>query len=272
MKIKIILALILFFLLIPNNKVDANTPDNIFLPLVVKDDIRVNVHLPEDYHVTTNHYPVLYMHDGEQIHGKFSADFIVVYIDNINMYERWNYLSPWEQHNMPNYWPNTEQVMGGDGDDYLDYIIQTKAWVDNRFRTLPDRANTAIGGFSMGGSFSIYAGLKRPDIFSKVISFSPAVWFGSRNTNNWLDENHLIDFVETNGNPHNVRFWWYVGGNEYHYPGYPLKGENYPTIYREGKFKLYDLLGGKSVYNPTGKHQVSAWLNYFDMAFNWLGW
>ena len=32
----------------------------------------------------------------------------------------------------------------------------------------------------MGGLFSLYAGLHRPDVFGKVAAFSPSVWWGRR--------------------------------------------------------------------------------------------
>ena len=270
------LTIILFIILvIPSVVVSAqeNKEYTYYFPLMAKDDPRILVYLPENYYNTTKNYPVLYMNDGELIYGKFKADFIVVCIQNTDKkIARWNYLSPWVQYDMPNWWPNSPQELGGDGEDYLTYILKTKEWIDRDFRTFSNRENTAIGGFSMGGFFSVYAGLKEPDIFSRVISFSPAVWFGARNNIYWLTQNNLIDFVEVTGNPENIKFFWYVGGNEYHAAGYPIEGGNYPTIYKQGTNKLYSLLGGKYIYNPLGKHNPTVWLTYFDTAFAWLGW
>jgi enterochelin esterase-like enzyme len=41
-------------------------------------------------------------------------------------------------------------------------------WIDEHYRTIPDRENRAIGGLSRGGAWAIHIGLTRPDLFSRV--------------------------------------------------------------------------------------------------------
>jgi len=75
---------------------------------------------------------------------------------------------------------------GGDGwytdsatistDKYEDYIIKELIpGIDAKFRTLADRDHRIIAGLSMGGYGAIKFGLKYPDLFSLVGSFSGAL-------------------------------------------------------------------------------------------------
>ena len=65
-------------------------------------------------------------------------------------------------------------------DRYSDFIINTvKKYVDTNYNTLTDRANTGIGGSSMGGLISFYMGLKHPEIFGYEVCFAPAFLFVS---------------------------------------------------------------------------------------------
>ena len=55
---------------------------------------------------------------------------------------------------------------GGNGTAYLSFLIHTlKPRIDRRFRTRASPSQTAIVGSSMGGLISLYAWLRRPDVF-----------------------------------------------------------------------------------------------------------
>jgi len=49
---------------------------------------------------------------------------------------------------------------------------------DRRFRTLPDRAHTAITGYSLGGLISAYAGIAYDSTFGLVGACSPTYGWG----------------------------------------------------------------------------------------------
>jgi enterochelin esterase-like enzyme len=64
-------------------------------------------------------------------------------------------------------------VGGGTGGQNIDANIQAIAgdlapFVDKHFRTLPDRANRALAGLSMGSGIAANVGLKRLDVFGSV--------------------------------------------------------------------------------------------------------
>ena len=58
-------------------------------------------------------------------------------------------------------------------DFYLKFIVEElKPFIDREYSTLPDRANTFIGGSSMGGLISIYAICEYPAVFGGAICMS----------------------------------------------------------------------------------------------------
>lgn len=157
----------------------------------------ISVYLPPSYgHETTRRYPVIYMHDGQNLFdprtsfaGEWHVDgtidgtsgegleAIVVGIPNMGQ-ERCNEYSPFDdaRHGV------------GKGDAYLAFVTDTlKRIVDADFRTKPDRDDTAIVGSSMGGLISLYGFFKRPDVFGFAGVMSPALWYGQRRVFEFLD-------------------------------------------------------------------------------------
>lgn len=163
--------------------------DNAFFMPELGRNRRIWLYLPPDYNTSTKKYPVLYMHDGQnlfdattsfsgewqvdeslnELHSQGDYGCIVVGIDNGGQYRLDEY-SPWV---------NSQYNAGGQGDEYVDFIVNTlKPFIDAHYRTLPGRETTGIAGSSMGGLISMYALSERQDVFSKAGIFSPAFWFG----------------------------------------------------------------------------------------------
>ena len=55
-------------------------------------------------------------------------------------------------------------------------IRELKPYIDENYRTLPDRNNTAICGSSMGGLMALYAGTVYNHIFQRAACLSPSIW------------------------------------------------------------------------------------------------
>ncbi|GAB4211279.1 MAG: hypothetical protein OHK0022_45630 [Roseiflexaceae bacterium] len=147
------------------------------------------VYLPPSYHTSTDRYPVIYMHDGQNLFDQATSfgqewrvdetmedlarqglEAIVVGIPNVGE-RRLDEYSPF---------PDTKHG-GGSGEQYLAFIVETlKPYIDQAFRTRPDRAHTGILGSSMGGLISLYAFFRSPGVFGFVGSLSPALWFAER--------------------------------------------------------------------------------------------
>lgn len=148
----------------------------------------VDVYLPASYAGSRNRYPVVYLHDGQNLSDPEAAfagtwelpralealaseglETIAVGIHNTE--RRLAEYSPF---------PDSKHG-GGEGDRYLQFLIGTlKPRIDRRFRTRPERDATVIGGSSMGGLISLYAFLRHRTVFGSACVMSPALWFGDR--------------------------------------------------------------------------------------------
>ncbi len=147
------------------------------------------VYLPPDYETGEQRYPVLYMHDGQNLFdevtshtGEWLVDetmeelsrtgypAIVVGISNRGE-ERIHEYSPFED----------PKHGGGKGDQYLAFLIETiKPRIDEEFRTLPGRLHTGIMGSSLGGLISLYALFRHGNIFGFAGVMSPSLWFADQ--------------------------------------------------------------------------------------------
>ena len=149
----------------------------------------VQVYLPPSYANSGRHYPVVYMHDGQNLFdvstsfagewrvdetferiGREGVEAIVVAIPNMGP-QRLEEYSPFHD----------PRRGGGRGDAYLDFIVRTlKPAVDARFRTRAERTHTGIIGSSMGGLISLYGFFRHPEVFGFAGSMSPSLWFADR--------------------------------------------------------------------------------------------
>jgi predicted alpha/beta superfamily hydrolase len=143
---------------------------------------RIWIYLPEGYATGTKRYPVMYMHDGQNLFDEatafagewgvdealdsFSKKCIVIGIDNGGL-KRMNEYNPY----------NNQRFGKGEGKQYIDFIAKTlKPYIDKKYRTLKDKNNTIIAGSSMGGLISMYAAVKYPQVFGVAGVFSPSFW------------------------------------------------------------------------------------------------
>lgn len=154
------------------------------------------VYLPPSYDTSERRYPVLYMHDGQNLFDNYTSyvgewhvdatlealaeegiEAIVVGIPNAGV-ERLHEYSPF---------PDPEHG-GGKGEAYLAFITETiKPRIDRDFRTLPAREHTYVMGSSMGGLISLYALFRHPEVFGAAGVVSPSFWFGNHG---------IFDYVE----------------------------------------------------------------------------
>jgi alpha-glucosidase len=228
---------------------------------------RIWIYLPPDYEQSSVYYPVMYMHDGQNLFddltsfaGEWGVDetlnelftngftgIIVVGIDN-GSEERLNEYSPWQR-------PDGN---GGSGDKYAAFLVETlKPAIDHHFRTRPQLEFTGIGGSSMGGLISMYATLKYPNVFGRSLIFSPAFWFAEEN----------IEFAKkSNINP-DSKMYFLAGGMEHPERSIPADTQ-----------KMIDVLKANGlaeqqyhyVVDPKGKHNEAFWRAHFAEAIKFL--
>ena len=225
---------------------------------------RIWIYLPVGYATNRKQYPVMYMHDGQNIFDEFTAGFgewgidecldsmikkgkpacIVVGIDCGP--ERMNEYNPYD----------FKTFGQGEGDKYIEFLVKTlKPFIDRHYRTLPGKENTIIAGSSMGGLISYYAMLRYPDVFGKAGIFSPSFWTADG----------IKALTDSTGSRIKGKLFFYIGS---------LEGKTYVNDMNEIVEKL-GALSGAMIYSvidtdPGSRHNEKAWRKWFAEFYNWV--
>lgn len=226
---------------------------------------KVWLYLPPNYTSSKKKFPVIYMHDAQNVFdsktsyaGEWKVDeqlneifkktgkgFIVVAIENGGA-ERINEYTPWTH----------EKYGGGKGEIYINFIVKTlKPYIDSNYRTKKKAKHTALIGSSLGGLISYYGGLKYPKTFGKIGALSTSFWFS----------NKVEEFTKENGDLKCQKMYLLVGGKE---------GENMESDSEKMKELLLETGYKKKnltlKINPEGKHNEAFWSSEFTNVINWL--
>ncbi len=222
----------------------------------------ISIYLPASYLATKKQYPVLYMHDGQNIFDEFSSGYgewgvdealdtltakgqpecIVVAIDNGP--QRLNEYNPFDN----------DKFGKGEGKEYAAFLVHTlKPFIDKHYRTHKDKEHTIIAGSSMGGLISYYTMLAYPGVFGKAGVFSPAFWTAPG----------LLPYTDSIAPKLNGKLFFYIGG---------LEGDRYA----EDMYQLMQHLGTQSaaliygVTDPGGRHNEAAWRKWFPEFYKFM--
>lgn len=168
----------------------------------LKNSRDIFVYLPRQYNSSNRRYPVIYMHDGQNLFGAdamFGGWRAAVTADRLISEGRMEEVILVGVANtsarMSEYIPPED---GGAGQNYAQFLKdELKPWIDSRLRTHKDAANTGVMGSSLGGIISLYIGWRHPGVFGKVGSLSGSYWLtkftgaargeANRNLKIWLD-------------------------------------------------------------------------------------
>lgn len=223
---------------------------------------KIWIYLPRDYKTSEKRYPVLYMHDAQNLFdtetsfaGEWKVDemldsleapgVIVVGLEHGNS-RRLDELTPFSH----------EKYGGGKADAYLAFLRNTlKPHIDATYRTMPNPEKTTIMGSSLGGLVSFYAILKYPDTFGQAGIFSPSFWFSDK----------IFGMAEGAKISDHHRFY-FLGGTA------------------EGEEMVHDLHKMKEILRARGipgeniemklieggQHNEAFWSAHFLEAFDWL--
>lgn len=152
---------------------------------------KLDIWLPPDYS-ESRRYPVLYMHDGQNLFKPISSiggvawevdkaitrlaearkiPFVIVVGVWNNGDIRWREYMPQKAYEAAGFEKRRGAVIeraGGEpiSDAYLKFLVEeVKPFIDSNYPTLPDQRNTFVMGSSMGGLISLYAVSQCPDVF-----------------------------------------------------------------------------------------------------------
>lgn len=214
--------------------------------------------LPSSYHNTDRRYPVIYMHDGQNLFDRAlgfagnewevdetlarlaaeNIEAIVVGVSNTD--KRFHEYNPF-----PHIWD-------GRGQQYLSFIVDTvKPIIDRDFRTLSDRDHTGTIGSSLGGLISLFAFFQRPDVFGFAGVLSPAFWIGGGAIYPYIEQQPFVPgkiYLDNGTREQNTRRMKHMLVQK----GYQLK---------------HDLL---HVVEIDGEHNEAAWARRLPAALRFL--
>jgi predicted alpha/beta superfamily hydrolase len=154
-------------------------------------DRDVIVYLPPDYEqAPERRYPVLYMHDGQNIFDA-ATSFLGIEWEVDETAQRLIEVGEIDPliivgvYNSPDrvaeYTPVADPSHGGGGaHNYARFLIEElKPMTDSTYRTLPEAKDTGVAGSSLGGIVSLYLGLEHPDVFTRIGVVSPAAYWAN---------------------------------------------------------------------------------------------
>ena len=238
-------------------------------------DKRVFVYLPKSYETTDKHYPVLYMHDGQNLFDDLTANMncgwkiIDSYTDHPDLPEliivgvesdqdRSDELVPYEFR----YKDGTKA--GGKAHLYLDFITtELKPLIDKKYRTFKSQKNTGIMGSSFGGVNSTYAAFAYSEFFTRFGCVSNAYYYGG-----FFKE---LKALAKKADLSSVKkFWMDTGTNE-------TDNEVVNKLYIDSNQEMYDILKeeipkGKLHFELVegGIHHETDWEKRFPDIIKYL--
>ncbi|MBU0942047.1 MAG: carbohydrate esterase [Flavobacteriaceae bacterium] len=219
--------------------------------------------LPHDYHSSSESYPVMYLQDAQNLfneeaeYGNWEIDkklavmseykigkIIIVAIEHA------------KEDRIKEYNVGTTLLGKGQGKKYIKFLTETlKPFVDSNFRTKKEREFTGIGGSSMGALVSIFSGIRYPEIFGRLMIFSPSLWVGPKLK------------IKSQEETQDTKIYLYAGGDE-----------SETMIDQVQKFKNQMIEDGfvanrmkiNLSINKLGKHTETFWSDEFPKAIEWL--
>ncbi len=224
---------------------------------------KIWVYLPPDYYHTEKNYPVIYMHDGQNLFDSATSfirewevdetldelfevtgkGFIVVAPENGGKHRTAEY-TPWTH----------EKYGGGKGDNYIKFLKNTlKPYIDSTYRTKPQQKYTGLIGSSLGGLISYYGGLKYPETFGKIGVLSPSFWYSKE----------IVPFTKKYAATNTLKMYFLLGDKE----GMTDDFNNTINLLTTAGFPENNK---KSKLVPGGEHNEIFWKNEFLEVIKFL--
>ncbi len=225
------------------------------------------VWLPPGYERdTARRYPVLYLHDGQNMFDARSAGAEWGIDEAAQALVEARAIAPFIAVGVPSgrdrvreLTPTADRRHGGGGlPAYTAWLLEElKPQIDRRFRTRPEAVHTAVGGSSLGGVASLWIALHRSDRVGAALVVSPSMW--------WDDFLPRRDVLATPAPAPLPRLWLDMGAHE---------GEG---VFAESR-ALRDALrsrgwgGTKIAYveDPEGRHDELSWAGRVEGMLKFL--
>jgi len=213
---------------------------------ILDEERNISIYLPENYELTTQRYPALFLLDGPGNfqHAIGAVDFlsnrgiipklIVIAIHNV---DRNRDFSPVYDERIPT---------SGGAEKFLDFFSEELInHIDNNYRVSNFKI---ILGHSFGGTFAAYSLLTKPNIFDAYITISPYLHYA---------DNYLVKEAKKSlkSNYDSHKYFYMTVGNE---PEYFSALEKFSSIINEKSTKTIDF-------------EYSNWTNENHVTIPYLG-
>jgi predicted alpha/beta superfamily hydrolase len=186
----------------------------------------VLVYLPPGYRrFPGRHYPVLYLHDGQNvfdaatsfagvewgvdetaqrlIRKKLIEPLIIVAVFHMGE-DRIHEYAP--TRGIYDHTSERKKRSRGLARQYGDFLItELKPFIDRKYRTKPGPESTGLGGSSLGGLVTLAIGILYPQAFTRLIVMSPSIWW---------DDFSILRLVDSIDDKPPLKIWLDTGTNE----------------------------------------------------------
>ncbi len=206
-------------------------------------------------------YPVLYMHDGQQVFDPNTSTWghdwqVDEWCAKLIGEGRLQEIIVVGIYSTPDRF--IEYNPSALGDAYTLFVLdELKPFIDTEYRTLPDRDQTAVAGASMGGGIAFYMAWTHPEAFFGAACLSPAFQY--------KQDRHMLDLVRNTDTPPDLRFFLYCG-----------QGDDLERRLTGDLHAMRGALAQRGIEpcekvvvleDPEGAHNEASWARHTD---NWL--
>ncbi|MGH8196891.1 MAG: alpha-amylase family glycosyl hydrolase [Steroidobacteraceae bacterium] len=247
---------------------------------------RVDVWLPPSYQRdTTRSFPVVYMHDGQNLfepalsyigvdwgvdetmtrlvaEGSVHEAIVVGIWNTPKRFAEYLPAKAVSESTFPDDWPDMDWLRKERlvSDAYLRFLVEElKPFIDSTYRTLPDRANTFTMGSSAGALISLYALAEYPDVFGGA---------GGVSTHWPIGDGIVIDYLEPRLpalRGHRFYFDFGTATLDYNYEPYQRRVD--ALMRRAGFVEGVDWITRK---HAGAEHSERAWRSRVDAPLRFL--
>lgn len=185
---------------------------------VVFDEVegrKLLIYLPEGYHQEHVRYPVIYMHDGQNLFSERLAYIWEWKVDEVlerlvtdkkvrkcvvvgiyNSSKRAEEYTPFAD----------KRFGGGKAREFSEFVVEKIVpYVESRYRVSTNREDRAVMGSSFGGILSLWMGYTYPQVFSMVAAISPSLWVADGAMLKYVEDAPKLD----------IRIWMDQGTGEW---------------------------------------------------------
>ena len=237
----------------------------------------VLVYLPPGYEQSGARYPVLYLHDGQNvfdastafagvewgaddtaerlIHAGQIAPLIIVAVANAGM-DRIHEYAPTRGLIGEPAAGRRPQRSRGLARKYGRFLLgELKPFIDANYRTMPEGIFTGLGGSSLGGLVTLALGLWFPRAFTRLAVMSPSVWW---------DDCTICRLVAATKRRPALKIWLDTGTAE---PGWERTRELRDALVQRGWTEGDDL---HYLEAAGAGHDEGAWAARMEPMLRWL--